>query len=449
MTTTSAMAEARGASRLAGRYADVRSFTELLAEPLSAEDQTVQTMPDVSPTKWHRAHTTWFFETFVLGQHRPGYEPFDADYGFLFNSYYEAVGPRHPRPQRGVLSRPGVAEIAGYRAAVDAAMCELLLGDQAGDLPDAVTDLIVLGLNHEQQHQELLLMDIKHVLGANPLFPAYAGAPTPVPRPVPAPRWIEHAGGVVPIGYDGDGFAFDNETPRHETLLTPFALRSTLVTCGEWLEFMADGGYERPELWMSDGWAVVQREGWKAPDYWHGPSDGPSETDAWTVHTLYGARPVDPAEPVVHVSWYEADAFARWAGCRLPSEAEWETVATGRLATLYGQSDGADPASRAGLDPARIESGGLHPAVGGTGGDDEQWLGAVWQWTASPYAAYPGFRPAAGAVGEYNGKFMVNQHVLRGGACITPRGHARATYRNFFYPASRWPFCGLRLAADR
>jgi ergothioneine biosynthesis protein EgtB len=438
MTTTSAIAEAQDASRLAGRYGDVRSFTELLAEPLSAEDQTVQTMPDVSPTKWHRAHTTWFFETFVLGEHRPGYEAFDPDYGFLFNSYYEAVGPRHPRPQRGVLSRPGIADIARYRAAVDASMCELLLGG----VDDAVADLVVLGLNHEQQHQELLLMDIKHVLGANPLFPAYVQAPALVPRPAPVARWIEHPGGVVAVGHEGGSFAFDNETPRHETLLTPFALRSTLVTCGEWLEFIADGGYERPELWMSDGWAVVQREGWEAPDYWHRDDADADAGSGWTIQTLYGARPVDPAEPVVHASWYEADAFARWSGCRLPSEAEWETVAADRLAGSGREPD-------AGLDTAGIEGGRLHPAVAGVDGDEEQWLGAVWQWTASPYAAYPGFRPAAGAVGEYNGKFMVNQHVLRGGACVTPAGHARATYRNFFYPASRWPFCGLRLAADR
>jgi ergothioneine biosynthesis protein EgtB len=428
MTTTSPTAKSRAEADLAGRYQVVRSFTEQLAAPLSAEDQTVQTMQDVSPTKWHRAHTTWFFETFVLGEHDPGYKPVDPAYGFLFNSYYEAVGSRYPRPQRGLLSRPGIAEIAAYRTAVDEAMDAFI----AAGVDDRVAWLIELGLHHEQQHQELLLMDIKHVLSVNPLHPEYLPPPPSISPPPPARTWIDHPGGTVAIGHDGEGFAFDNETPRHEVLVAPFAVRSTLVTCGEWLEFMADGGYERANLWMSDGWGVVQSEGWRAPGYWERSSDG------WKLHTLYGLRPVDPAEPVVHVSWYEADAFACWAGCRLPTEAEWEAVTASRLRP-----------SLVGLDQAGVEAGGLHPAPAGAVGDDEQWCGAVWQWTASPYGPYPGFRPAAGAVGEYNGKFMVNQHTLRGSACITPAGHTRGTYRNFFYPSARWAFCGLRLAVDR
>jgi ergothioneine biosynthesis protein EgtB len=410
---------------LRDRYHAVRRFTEELAEPLSAEDQTVQTMPDVSPTKWHRAHTTWFFETFVLGRHVPGYDEVDPAYGFLFNSYYEAVGPRHARPQRGLLTRPGIAEIAAYRRAVDASMDDLLAGDPSPE----VARLVELGLHHEQQHQELLLMDIKHVLAANPLRPSYAAADArgagdaddPSPPPAPADGWIEHPGGVVEVGHDGRGFAFDNEGPRHQALVTPFALRSGLVTNGDWLAFVDDGGYREPGLWMSDGWAAVQTHEWQAPEYWIRDSFG------WSLQTLAGARPVDPDEPVVHVSWYEADAFARWAGHRLPTEAEWEAVAAGRDDTAAG-----------------IDTWGLHPRAGG-----EQWCSEVWQWTASPYAPYPGFRPAAGAVGEYNGKFMVNQQALRGGACITPAGHTRPTYRNFFYPASRWAFSGLRLAADR
>jgi ergothioneine biosynthesis protein EgtB len=416
-------------SDLRARFHQVRRFTEGLAAPLSAEDQTVQTMPDVSPTKWHRAHTTWFFETFVLGPHRLGYEVVDPAYAFLFNSYYEAVGPRHARPQRGLLTRPGVAEIADYRRRVDEAMDAFLDGE-----PDpAVAGLVELGLHHEQQHDELLLMDIKHVLASNPLHPAYAeddarGGPVTTPDA----GWIEHPGGIARVGHDGDGFAFDNEGPRHEVLLQPFAVGSALVTAGDWLAFIEAAGYHEPALWMSDGWATVQSEGWQAPAYWTHGDDG------WTVQTLTGPRPVDPAEPVVHVSWYEADAFARWAGCRLPSEAEWEVAAAAVVAGSGGDgTEGSD-------DVLGVGSWALHPRAGGS-----QWCGGVWQWTSSPYAPYPGFRPAAGAVGEYNGKFMVNQLVLRGGACITPSGHTRLTYRNFFYPASRWPFCGLRLAADR
>jgi ergothioneine biosynthesis protein EgtB len=412
------------------RYDDVRTFTEALAEPLSAEDQTVQTMADVSPTKWHRAHTTWFFETFVLGAHVPGYEAVDPAYGFLFNSYYEAVGPRHARPQRGLLTRPGIAEIAAYRRAVDEAMDDLLA---AGPAP-AVAALIDLGLNHEQQHQELLLMDIKHVLATNPLRPAYLALGNRPPS-LSATGWVEHPGGIVAVGHDGAGFHFDNEGPRHDTLLQPFALAAGLVSAGEWLAFVDDGGYERPELWMSDGWATVQAEGWRAPGYWIAGEDAAA---GWSMHTLTGLRPVDPAEPVVHVSWYEADAYARWAGARLPSEAEWEAVAAAREPALAGG------AAAPGLDRAGLAGPGLHPIACGEG-----WGGTVWQWTASPYGPYPGFHPAAGAVGEYNGKFMVNQQVLRGGASITPAGHTRATYRNFFPPGSRWAFSGVRLAADR
>jgi ergothioneine biosynthesis protein EgtB len=397
-----------------GSYEQVRRFTEELAAPLSPEDQTVQSMPDVSPTKWHRAHTTWFFETFLLAPNLAGYESPDPAYAFLFNSYYEAVGPRHERAARGLLSRPGAGEIGTYREAVDRSMAELLGGDLATDL----ADLVVLGLHHEQQHQELLLMDIKHVLSINPTQPVYRPE-RHESRPASAPlTWTEHAGGVVEVGHEGAGFSFDNETPRHEQLLRPFAIGDRLVTCGEWLEFMADDGYHRPELWLSDGWATVKTNGWESPLYWEAHQ-------GWTIFTLGGRRPVDPAEPVCHVSYYEADAFARWAGARLPSEAEWEVAACG-------------------LPPGRsFDLDALHPSPEGAG-----YLGEVWQWTASPYLPYPGFRPAAGAVGEYNGKFMVNQHVLRGSACLTPPGHARLTYRNFFTPPSRWAMTGVRLAKD-
>lgn len=403
----------------ADRYLEVRDHTESLAEPLSPEDQTVQTMPDVSPTKWHRAHTTWFWEEFVLGPTQPGFQPFHPAYRYLFNSYYESVGPRHSRPQRGLITRPGIAEIAAYRRRTDDVMCELLSSSRAPE----VGGIAELGLNHEQQHQELILMDIKHVLWCNPMRPAYRGASDWTGGTVGAMHWIHHPGGLVDVGHDGAGFAFDNEGPRHRELLRPFLLADRPVLCGEWLEFMADGGYRRPELWMSDGWATVNQGEWSSPLYWTQAAG-----DEWSIFTLNGVRPVVADEPVCHVSWYEADAFARWAGARLPREAEWESV-----------HDTLPAAARA--EGLRLHPRPIHAAGGSPGGD-------IWEWTASPYLPYPGFQPAAGAVGEYNGKFMVNQFVLRGGACVTPRGHTRPTYRNFFPPSAQWAFSGLRLARD-
>jgi len=410
-------------------FREVRVRTEALAAPLSAEDQVVQSMPDCSPTKWHRAHTTWFFETFVLVPHVAGYQLVEPAYAYLFNSYYVTIGPRHTRTERGMITRPGGAEVAEYRRRVDDAVLDLLAG-AGGDDP-VVTTLVELGLHHEEQHQELLLMDAKHLLAQSPLLPAYdpdlAGPSTGDPGP---DRWVDHPGGVVEIGHGGRGFAYDNESPRHEVLLAPFELADRTVTCGEWRSFVDDGGYRRPELWLSDGFATVTELGWEAPAYWHRDGAG------WQVFTLGGLRPLAPHEPVVHISYYEADAYARWAGLRLPTEAEWETV-TAPLA--------AEAVPGGFLDPSVLHPRPAGPALGGP---PRQLLGEVWEWTASPYVAYPGFRPAAGAVGEYNGKFMVNQHVLRGGSCVTPLGHARPTYRNFFPPAARWAFAGLRLARD-
>jgi len=400
----------------------------MLAANLSPEDQAIQSMPDVSPTKWHLAHTSWFFETFVLGPLDPGYRVFDSAFAYLFNSYYEAVGPRHPRPERGLLSRPTVDAIGAYRDHVTAAV--LRLADTAGDAVwREATSLIELGLHHEQQHQELMLMDIKHVFSVNPLRPAYqAPRPCPVPSCGMAPSWIEFAGGLCEIGHNGRGFAFDNEGPRHKVWLEPYRLASHPVTCGEYLDFIADGGYRRPEFWLSEGWACVQQHAWQEPLYWR------ADDGKWRIFTLAGERRVEPAEPVCHVSFYEADAFARWAGRRLPTEAEWENAAADlRLTGNLADSQHYHPCPDAG---------------GGGAAELRQMIGDVWEWTASPYVAYPRFRAVAGAIGEYNGKFMSNQMVLRGGAAVTPPNHMRITYRNFFAPASRWAFSGVRLAED-
>jgi ergothioneine biosynthesis protein EgtB len=415
------------AHALGQRLRTVRTLTEDLSRPLSPEDQTVQSMPDVSPTKWHRAHTSWFFETFLLQPRLPGYAAFHPAFGYLFNSYYEAVGSRHPRAARGVISRPGVAEIGCYRSHVDEALGRLLEGAS-----EEVLDLVELGINHEQQHQELLLMDAKHVLSCNPLQPAYCAHAEPACGGPPEKEgWIEHPGGIAEVGTSDTGFSFDNERPRHRVQLVPFALSDRSVTCGEWIEFVEDGGYRRPELWLSDGWATVRKDGWDAPLYWT------RLDDRWHLFTLGGFRPVHPDEPVCHVSYYEADAFARWAGARLPTEAEWEAVAS----LHWSPSPLAEELTPGPTGWRRL----LHPAIAGR---SPAYFRNVWEWTASAYSAYPGFRAAAGAVGEYNGKFMVNQHVLRGGSCATPDGHIRPTYRNFFPPGARWAFSGLRLARD-
>lgn len=400
-------------------FADVRALTLALVDPLSDADATVQSMDDASPAKWHLAHSSWFFETFVLRDHVAGYRPFDPDYHFLFNSYYEAEGARHARPHRGLLTRPSLDHIRAYRAHVDAAMSEAM-----SSLGNDALALVELGLNHEQQHQELLLTDILHLFAQNPLHPAiWQPGPMSAVEALP-PEWIAGPTGKVEIGHCGDGFAFDCEGPRHAVLLTPYALASRPVTNGEWAAFIADGGYADPRHWLADGWAWVQQQGIDAPLYWRRDAHGP-----WQQFGLDGLRPLDPAAPVCHISLYEADAYAAWAGARLPTEAEWEAIAAGH-----------DPHGGHQLDTA----GPVRPVADGA----EAMFGNVWQWTGSAYRPYPGFRPAQGAVGEYNGKFMSGQFVLRGGSCATPRGHARASYRNFFYPHQRWQFTGLRLARD-
>ena len=411
------------------RFDEVRSRTLRLVQGLSAEDQCVQSMPDASPVKWHLAHTTWFFEVLVLAPHAHGYRAFDERFHYLFNSYYEALGPRHPRPQRGMLTRPSLDEVLRYRAHVDEAVAHF-----AEAAPDdawgAACDALLLGTHHEEQHQELILTDVKHLLWLNPLRPAYRTTSGPAGRSeAPHARWVEFAGGTREAGHEGGSFAFDNETPRHAVLLRAYALASRPVTCGEVLEFVRDGGYRDPRWWLSDGWATAQAHGWRAPLYWE-DVDGIRPQ----LFTLLGTRALDPAEPACHLSFYEAAAYAQWAGARLPTEFEWEAAARAQPATA--RRDACD-------DP--------HPRAlpAGDGGEALACLtGAVWQWTRSSYDPYPGFRPLGGAAGEYNGKFMVGQLVLRGGSCATPPGHERVTYRNFFPPAARWQFAGLRLARD-
>jgi len=422
---TASIAIAERPSALAGRFGDVRALSLALTAGLSDADAAVQSMPDASPAKWHLAHTTWFFETFVLRDRVAGYRLHDERWPFLFNSYYEAEGRRHARDRRGMVTRPTLDEVRAYRAHVDAAMLRAM-----PNLDAAARALVELGCHHEEQHQELLVTDVLHLFSENPLEPALFAPAAKMPVAMPAPvGWIERAEGVVEIGHRGDGFAFDCEGPRHRALVPAHAIADRTVTNGEWQAFIADGGYREPRHWLSDGWAWVRAEAVAAPLYWQEGEGG------WTRFGLDGRRPIDPAAPVTHVSFFEADAYASWVGARLPTEAEWEAAAAD-----------ADPAGGNQMDAGAIRTGSIEPRPNPTprGG----FFGDVWEWTGSAYRPYPGFAAAEGAVGEYNGKFMSGQFVLRGGSCATPRGHARASYRNFFYPHQRWQFTGVRLAKD-
>jgi ergothioneine biosynthesis protein EgtB len=413
---------------LAARFQQVRQATEALCAPLAPEDYVIQSMPDCSPTKWHLAHVSWFFETFLLKPAAPGYVPLDPRYAYLFNSYYNAAGDKYPRPRRGMISRPTVAEVYEYRKYVDEHVLDLVECADDDTMPE-VARIVTLGMHHEQQHQELIVTDLKHMLSHNPLYPVYVSSPSNgLAASATQMRWQEFSEGVYWIGHEGDDFAYDNEEKRHREFLESFRLGSRLVTNGEYLQFIQDGGYDRPDFWLSMGWATVQEQGWRSPLYWE-DRDG-----EWWQYTLAGAKPVDPAEPVTHVSYFEADAYAHWAGARLPTEAEWEVAAM--TVPIEGNF---------------VESGRFHPRPlhAATGAEQlVQMFGDVWEWTQSSYSPYPGFQIAPGALGEYNGKFMCNQYVLRGGSCATPLSHIRPTYRNFFPPDARWQFSGVRLAQD-
>ena len=408
------------------RFRDVRAATLRLTAPLSAEDAAIQTMPDVSPAKWHLAHTTWFFEAFILKPLVAGYQEVDPDYHYLFNSYYEAQGPRHPRPERGLISRPSLEEVLEFRATVDAAMAALIDGGADNEAWARIAPLVDLGCQHEEQHQELILTDIKHVLWTNPFRPAYTLTMPKEVRDAPEISWTTFDEGIREIGHDGVGFAYDNEGPRHKEYVQAFRLASRPATNGEYLAFIEDDGYARPELWLSDGWATVQAEGWTMPLYWE-QKDG-----EWEIFTLRGQHGMNTAEPVAHLSYFEAEALARWSRARLPREAELDTALDEDANTATANDAASDT-----LNPVTADSAGL-----------TQLYGDVWEWTQSSYAAYPGYAPAPGAVGEYNGKFMCNQYVLKGGSCFTPPGHIRATYRNFFPTDARWQMTGVRLARD-
>ncbi len=411
---------------VAASYSAIRQASEALCEPLEPEDCCIQSMPDVSPTKWHLAHTSWLFETFVLKPGLADYRSPNPLYEFLFNWYYNAVGEQYSRCRRGLLSRPTLSEVMAYRAHVDEAMDGLFAAGLASDLEQDLLAVIEMGIHHEQQHQELMLMDIKHVFYRNPLRPAYRELPESSQQEVAPLTWLPFNGDLQSIGHNGEGFAYDNEAPQHRAYVESFLIADRLITCSEYVEFIEDGGYERPELWLSDAWQIIQTRAWKAPLYWE------CEDGQWQIMTLGGMRDLDPSEPVCHVSFYEADAYARWMGCWLPRESVWETVA--RKLPIEGNFREQDC-----LHPTPLVYGTAGPA---------QMFGDVWEWTCSPYCAYPGYRARDGALGEYNGKFMCNQMVLRGGSCATPISHIRATYRNFFPPDARWPFTGIRLTKE-